>query len=223
MSNESPGTRALNQPMRAQGVTSDISFLLRDVGRFQLKSPSCCSWGKRRRTTNGGKKKHREPGDNSPQIKSEHIAGWVHGLPAPEWLWYRSQWSSFPGLEDGGRLPRVPVFSGRPDVQQQTAHQHAHHPGRGKPTLRQGYRRNYWSSNKQGFYKYRILKFQLFLSMYVEVEGPGHDGGKRHTDTLHSFVVVTVWFYFNYTEMCWQNDNVLPKHSHNKKYHDSLT
>lgn len=49
-------------------------------------------------------------------------------------------------------MPRLPVVAGGPDVQQQTAHQHADHPGRGERALRQGHRLPDRGANRQGFY-----------------------------------------------------------------------
>lgn len=49
-------------------------------------------------------------------------------------------------------MPRLPVIVGGPDVQQQTSHQHADHPGRGERALRQGHRLPDRGANRQGFY-----------------------------------------------------------------------
>lgn len=49
-------------------------------------------------------------------------------------------------------MPRLPVIAGGPDVQQQAAHQHADHPGRGERALRQGHRLPDRGANRQGFY-----------------------------------------------------------------------
>lgn len=49
-------------------------------------------------------------------------------------------------------MPRLPVVAGGPDVQQQAAHQHADHPGRGERALRQGHRLPDRGANRQGFY-----------------------------------------------------------------------
>lgn len=111
-----------------------------------------------------------ESGFVSLRLIAERLAARVHGQFA-DWRWcFRSDSCRFLRLsllEDGGRrgapgrVSGVPVLPGGPDVQQQAAHQHAHHPGWGEPAVRQGYRRNNWSSNNQGFYEIEYFIFQL--------------------------------------------------------------